>query len=61
MVETDSDTELDYPSCINPTHLPGADPGFFVGVAEPKKWGQFGPRGPHMPPNVVFQLGRLVL
>ncbi len=34
----------------------GADPGFFVGVAELKKLGQFGPHGPHMAPNLVLQL-----
>ena len=34
---------------------------FRGGVAEPQRMGQFGPRGPHMAPNLVLQLGILVL
>ncbi len=35
----------------------GADPGFFVGGGRTSN----GPRGPHMAPNLVLQLGILVL
>ncbi len=41
--------------------MAGADPGFFVGVAKPQKWGQFGSPGPHIAPDLVLQLGILVI
>ncbi len=52
---------LQWISKIHWQYYRGGSRIFHGGWPNPKKWGQFGPCGPHIAPNLVLQLGILVL